>query len=213
MYQPEQDEEAYATPKRPSKKRKEDSSSSSSSEESDEGQAAEDAEKIKMFDRIVEKGIKMRGLATLHVEKGDLLCTYCDKSYKRTSMLRNHIAKAHQGKGRYACDKCDKTFIERKMMEAHVEKVHEGKGFKCSKCDVVCVTEKAKKLHEAIHDNPVANLECRFCQKKTTLDRYLQEHEASCKMNPDRTKFKCPRCPKVVYQRKQLQRHLKKNVC
>ena len=173
----------------------------------------EEMKKIKFFDQIVPKVMKLAGVPTVHVSRGDKTCTICKKTYTRTSMLRAHVEKFHLGKGKFQCDGCDKTFIEKKMLEAHKEKEHRGGGFPCDTCGKLFMTEKIKSNHEELHLNKEKNIPCSIegCTIKFRLDRYRKEHESHCRYNPNRLEYPCPHCTRTFFQRKQLTRHIKED--
>ena len=153
--------------------------------------------------------VKVSGLPTVHVDRGQKICSICQKEYTHAWKLKNHVMKVHAGKGRFPCDQCEKTFIEQPMLVGHVKKVHKGQGPKCHKCGLRFTTDKGLLLHKDQH-NPVDE-RCTWpgCNKRFKQTRYLNEHKGHCKFNPDREKFKCPKCIRTFFQRKQLNRHLK----
>ena len=201
-----------STSSQPSTSRKRKAPSDDEEEEGDEEQvqvSLKDKKKIEFFDKFIPAAMKLAGVPTIHVARGDKECTICKKKYRRTSMLRAHVQKAHLGQGgKHKCTQCTKTYIEKSMLESHIALVHEGKGHECDTCHKKFVTAKSLENHTPQHD-PSGNWECPHdgCIQVFKLERYMKEHRQHCVFNLNRREYPCNLCTKVFYQRKQLNRH------
>lgn len=51
-------------------------------------------------------------------------CQYCEKSFQRSTTLKNHERTTHLGIKRFKCDICGKMFGTKFNMKVHVEKLH-----------------------------------------------------------------------------------------
>jgi uncharacterized C2H2 Zn-finger protein len=174
-----------------------------------------DKEKLEVFEALGQKYLRLSGLSTVHVKKGDLVCSTCKKECSSTANLRRHVQKVHLGKGKYLCsyqNVCNKSFQSRVMQKAHERKEHEGRGFICDEegCGKVFSTIKAYNQHERLHQgNP--KVKCSFCNREFNLPKYKKEHEGGCDQNPDQLELKCKYCSRIFHQRKAFNRHMKKD--
>ena len=57
-------------------------------------------------------------------EASKFKCQFCDKSFQRSTTLKNHERTTHLGIRRFKCDVCGKTFGTKFNMKVHVEKLH-----------------------------------------------------------------------------------------
>ena len=174
-----------------------------------------DQQKLKWWDDLVRKGMKLAGFATpdYRVSKGDKHCTVCDRDFDSTARLKSHVKKVHWGLGKYICQEpdCDKRFQTRQALEAHTGNIHGDKGKKCPTCQKVFGTSRALKLHKKLHDDPAKEYRCDFCNKPFTVERYYKEHTPSCYRNPNRFTVACPHCGREFHQRKTLNKHIKED--
>ena len=57
-------------------------------------------------------------------ESSKFRCQYCDKSFQRSTTLKNHERTTHLGIKRFKCDMCGKMFGTKFNMKVHMEKLH-----------------------------------------------------------------------------------------
>ena len=149
-------------------------------------------EKAKWFDSVIHSAMKIMGVPTQHIQRGDKVCQLCKKTVKTTARLKEHINKVHHHKGKFSCQEpdCEKTFSERANLEAHTQKEHKGKGYPCKHegCTKKFTTEKSLKRHGVIHI-PGPQLECKFCGKNSTTKDYCRSMNLLVRTIPN--KYSC----------------------
>ncbi|XP_063960034.1 uncharacterized protein LOC129266487 [Lytechinus pictus] len=94
---------------------------------------------------------------------GTYVCSQCNKRFRKSSCLREHIAYFHTGEKYLSCSKCSSTFVKRKSLIWHSAKHHGvvldqicecGKGFS-SKAEVIAHIT----THGTAHDQGNSNEE------------------------------------------------------
>ena len=163
-----------------------------------------------LFETFKKKILRLEGVDTSKIEKGELQCKICFKQLKTTTLLRRHVRKVHEGRGKFTCQQqgCDKTFMSRSTMEAHEAKVHLGEGVKCETCNKTFTSKRNLNTHKKLH-GPKLTFVCPKCKKTYSQKRYLDEHVPTCKENPDRNVFSCIFCNKEFHARKHLNEHVR----
>ena len=172
-----------------------------------------DKKKIKIFEDLVRKGMKVAGYANpeYRVEKGETTCMVCKREFDTTKNLKSHVQKVHQGQGKFLCQEgdCEKRFQTRQALRDHEKSKHGDKGEKCEEkdCQKVFGSKRALKLHMKLH-GPVEIFKCPFCDTPFKAKRYMKEHRGSCHLNPNRLTVSCPICQRTFHQRKTLNKHM-----
>lgn len=64
-------------------------------------------------------------------------CSYsnCDKEFRTSRELEDHIARKHECKESFDCTMCEKTYTTKKSLSVHILRKHQEKKFACAKCD------------------------------------------------------------------------------
>ncbi|XP_037044366.1 transcription factor grauzone-like [Bradysia coprophila] len=77
---------------------------------------------------ICKKKVQNKRLLSVHIRcshgERNYKCTLCDKAFKTSQGLKEHIAALHTGADLYSCAYCDRTFKSRANMYNHRKKVH-----------------------------------------------------------------------------------------
>ncbi|XP_074645057.1 zinc finger protein 236-like [Tubulanus polymorphus] len=106
-------------------------------------------------------------------------CTYCDKDFKKTSHLKQHI-RSHTGERPYKCNECGKMFVSSGVLKAH-SRTHRGiKDHKCHMCEATFTTNGSLTRHMAIHTSETP-FKCPICDEsfRTSVlcKRHVKLHE------------------------------------
>ncbi|XP_055625233.1 zinc finger protein ZFP2-like isoform X2 [Toxorhynchites rutilus septentrionalis] len=130
-------------------------------------------------------------------------CRFCFVSFKRHSLLVDHIERLHESEDveYFQCHVCEQRFVEKHAFESHVRN-HE-KNFQCEYCDKAFSTLQALKMHEAIHDG-VRGFTCKTCSKSFTHIANLKRHEL---LHLGIKRHECEFCGKRFAQSNQLHTH------
>ncbi|GIY64514.1 zinc finger protein 236 [Caerostris extrusa] len=115
---------------------------------------------------------------TKHPSERPYVCDYCEKGFKKSSHLKQHI-RSHTGEKPFKCYQCEKSFISNGVLKAHMN-THTGvRSFVCSICQVSFTTNGSLKRHMSIHSNDRPYM-CPYCQKtfKTAMNckKHMNTH-------------------------------------
>ena len=127
-------------------------------------------------------------------------CKECNKTFKTTKNLRDHIRNMHSTERSIMCDDCDKTFKYKKSLYEHVRRVHSGaeKKWKCEMCFVIFPLKYKEKHMKRIHK------QCSNCDK-LYVNRYKHYERWHSKGDA------CWYCDFIGENNKALQLHMKEN--
>ncbi|XP_019640153.1 PREDICTED: zinc finger protein 628-like isoform X1 [Branchiostoma belcheri] len=145
-------------------------------------------------------------------------CSTCDMGFSSGFLLRRHEIR-HSGDRMFKCKFCDKTYKHRGAVEHHQKKEHQdqyGKAvddylnrFACNVCGRTGHTKQVIEKHiKAVHLN-LRDEHCPYkgCNKAFVDQNALRSHIATMH-DPSLRPFKCDKCDRSFYRKKQLDWHV-----
>lgn len=134
-------------------------------------------------------------------------CTLCDKVYKNSEILRQHM-KSHHVTGTIECPNCKLTFTSLRSLKYHEQRKHSNlEPVPCTFCGKKFLDKKYLRIHENIHSQ-VNQYVCQFCGRKfmmkTNLTVHISRHH-TLKTND----FICQVCGKAFPFKLYLKKHFK----
>ncbi|XP_055371904.1 zinc finger protein 879-like [Condylostylus longicornis] len=105
-------------------------------------------------------------------------CPNCDKTFRQTVCLKNHIAAVHSNDFKFKCPKCPKKFPIKFRLRLHM-RVHSGeKPYKCPKCPKTFARDGQLRQHKVTHTDDYHK--CITCDEafdtKPDLRKHMQTH-------------------------------------
>ncbi|XP_055535872.1 zinc finger protein ZFP2-like [Wyeomyia smithii] len=130
-------------------------------------------------------------------------CRFCLNSFKRHSLLIDHIQQNHSQEEieYFSCPTCEQRFVVKQAFESHLR--NHDKNFQCDFCDKSFSTLQALKFHQPIHDEG-RGYTCKTCSKSFTHISNLKRHEL---LHLGIKRYECDFCGKRFAQSNQLHTH------
>ena len=177
-----------------------------------QAQVTKDFIKSQVNQILVDKGSEMdkmqHDVLKDIVERKQLPCKKCSKSYSRFQSLSKHFKAAHQNGCAWTCLKCALSFETEQLYRMHGAEVHPYKTFeiKCEICEK-CFDNKhiLRKHTQAIHEG--IKYACKFCQKSFGFHENRQRHVRQVHTNIK--PFQCGQCRKFYGDSGNLKRHIR----
>ncbi|XP_063960035.1 zinc finger protein Xfin-like [Lytechinus pictus] len=128
---------------------------------------------------------------------GTYVCSQCNKRFRKSSCLREHIAYFHTGEKYLSCSKCSSTFVKRKSLIWHSAKHHGvvldqicecGKGFS-SKAEVIAHIT----THGTVYDQGNSNEE--------ESNKVFHNSDSNMSLVETQTSFKEPQLSKEISEK------------
>ncbi|XP_078606920.1 uncharacterized protein LOC144879392 [Branchiostoma floridae x Branchiostoma japonicum] len=147
------------------------------------------------------------------------ICTTCDMGFTSGFLLRRHEVR-HSTDRRFKCKFCEKTYKHRGAVEHHQKKEHREQfgaavvddylnRFACNVCGRTGHTKQVIEKHiKAVHLN-LRDEACPYkgCNKAFVDQNALRSHVATIH-DPSLRPFKCDKCDRSFYRKKQLDWHI-----
>lgn len=141
----------------------------------------------------------------------ELLCDYCEETFRSTAKLMLHLSGQHDNKRFFKCELCPKRFSMRSLMEIH-KKCHDvyRVEFVCKICDTKYATKYQLNKHIDEHHLNVRTVEkaheCGTCGECFTTATQLLNHKLGTHLLL--ADFECYMCKTKFHSLKASRRHL-----
>ncbi|KAF8782788.1 Zinc finger protein 236 like protein [Argiope bruennichi] len=108
-------------------------------------------------------------------QKRPFICMQCDKVFKKSSHLNQHIL-THTGEKPFRCEECGQMFTQAKSLTQHKNEKHsKEKMFKCDVCTATFTAKRGLVRHMAIHDVNQP-FHCAYCSDKFATKEIYKHH-------------------------------------
>ncbi len=137
-------------------------------------------------------------------------CGICQMCFSAAEKLRNHGESVHNSIKTWTCKKCNQSYASKQGLQQHIQTIHEQKRFDCQICLKQLSTKHALSLHiKQVHTRTLEKFSCVLCEKSYTIVDTLRKHMV---LHSNKAS-ECHKCQRVFSSKRNLQRHLKSNVC
>ncbi|KAG9468603.1 hypothetical protein GDO78_022362 [Eleutherodactylus coqui] len=135
-------------------------------------------------------------------------CSYCEKSFLRSTQLREH-ERTHTGERPYQCLKCPKSFSRSTQLKDH-QRTHTGeRPFQCTECGKTFTHSSNLIHHRRTHTGEKPH-KCNMCPKSFSQNSDLNRHQRT-HMTGDHP-HQCMRCHRTFIYKSQLRMHSRVHV-
>ncbi|KAH9523264.1 hypothetical protein Btru_066229, partial [Bulinus truncatus] len=156
--------------------------------------------------RFTQEYLLKKHQQRVHVERKPCICVLCNKSFKNSDSIRNHLQRHIILKPKaFTCQACHKSFTENYLLKNH-QLIHAfEKKYRCDICDKSFRTKYSQDLHSTIHSEN-RNYQCSLCDKSFQFRNRFQIHMTS---HSQGNKLLCNLCCREFRNSHTLQKHKK----
>ncbi|XP_018336649.1 zinc finger protein 664-like isoform X2 [Agrilus planipennis] len=146
----------------------------------------------------------------VHVDDKKYVCTFCNKGFKQSYHLREHLT-SHTGEKNYMCNYCEKSFQRVSSLRRHIRSHEAAPGqktkrtpFLCSICGKSFPFSNGVQRHMRIHLG-IKNHECTICNRRFTQSTHLHVH---MRTHTGEKPYICDTCGEAFSLNAGLQKHI-----
>ena len=143
----------------------------------------------------------------IHFAVKKFFCTYCNKGFKRSNHLKNHLV-THTGAKPYSCFYCEASFGRQDKLKLHL-RMHTGeRPYRCEICSKTFRKWEHLNQHLLVHQQKVSDQDgvrykCKICsQENSTVNEFLKHVNIHKDGNSAFCSF-CDESFKSMYERRQ----------
>ena len=145
------------------------------------------------------------------INKFDLMCDRCKKSFCNKSSVRHHTRTVHTNKNMASdksCDICNMVFKKKCELKIHM-RIHIQYETQCKECQLTFATRIMLMTHiNKCH--PDVLYQCKTCEKRFLMRRAYRQH---CARVHPHDLFQCPLCKRKFKLRRCMEEHREKKRC
>ena len=169
---------------------------------------------------LLEEHSSNSSSSSVHVTSGQ--CSECNKSFKTSALMRQHVRRIHTGKKPFSCSYCTESFrIVTELKEhlpAHIEEIlannlnqhmtiaHGAAHNKCFVCNMAFTEAESLKNHISLFHKGEKPYKCFECTSSFSSLLDMQQHlEGHNKEKP----YGCSECTESFSKFEHLKEHIK----
>ena len=148
----------------------------------------------------------------IHFAVKKFFCTYCNKGFKRSHHLRNHLT-THTGAKPYSCFYCEASFGKKDKLKLHL-RMHTGeRPYRCEVCSKTFRKWEHLNQHLLVHQKKVSDQDgvrykCKICSEENSTVNEFLEH---VNIHKDGNSAFCNFCDESFRSMYELRQHKCKN--